>query len=357
VVVTGGVHQVCAGAAPRDAITHHLLESRRVIREMGLRSEILCEDDRIGPTLAGNVLRASTWDDVARPGDVAILHYSIGSPAFGHVLERCERVAIHYHNITPAELLWEDAPAVAIACLRGRRELASLAGRVAAAAADSRFNADELATLGFPDAAVVGVMRRELPVVPAPAGPRPPGGPLSLLFVGRGVPNKAQHHLIAALAALRQSGEEDARLHLIGSWVGMEAYAGRCARLARDLRVAEHVVVEGSVEDDRLARAYADCDAFVCLSDHEGYCVPLVEAMASGRPIVAFASSAVTETVGEAGLLLDEKPPSLVAEAVREAASNPRLAARMGEGRRERLAHLGAGAVASRVRAFVETLA
>jgi glycosyltransferase involved in cell wall biosynthesis len=350
-----GVHQVCAGAVPRDAITHHLLASRRVIRRMGLRSEILCEDDRIDPTLAGDVQRVSEWSHVARPGDAAILHYSIGSPAFGHVLARCDNVAIHYHNITPAELLWEDAPAVAMACLRGREELASLAGRVVAAAADSHFNADELATLGFPAAMVVGVMRRELPVIPASSAARSAGQPMNLLFVGRGVPNKAQHHLIATLAALRQCGE-DARLHLIGSWEGMEAYANRCARLARDLRVAEHVDIEGSVDDGRLARAYAESDCFVCLSDHEGYCVPLVEAMAATLPIVAYASSAVTETVGTAGLVLDEKPPSLVAEAVGETMSSPRLAARMEAGRRERLAHLGADAVASRVRAFVETL-
>jgi glycosyltransferase involved in cell wall biosynthesis len=354
--VSGGVHQVCAGAVPRDAITRHLLESRRVIRGMGLRSEILCEDDRIDPTLAGDVHRVSEWSAIARPGDAAILHYSIGSPAFAHVLARCDRVAIHYHNITPAELLWEDAPAVAMACLRGREELATLAGRVVAAAADSRFNADELGALGFPVASVVGVMRRELPVVSAPARHRPAGGPHRLLFVGRGVPNKAQHHLIAALAALRQCGE-DAHLHLIGSWEGMETYAGRCARLARDLRVTDHVAFEGSVDDGRLAQAYAESDAFVCLSDHEGYCVPLVEAMASALPIVAYASSAVTETVATAGLMLDEKPPSLVAESVVEVASNPGLAVRMEEGRRERLEHLGADAVAARVRAFTEVLA
>jgi glycosyltransferase involved in cell wall biosynthesis len=355
VVVSGGVHQVCAGAVPRDAITHHLLESRDVIRSMGLRSEIFCEDGHVAPDLAGDVHGVSRWDALAEPGDAAILHYSIGSPAFGHVMERCDRVAIHYHNITPAELLWEDAPAVAMACQRGRAGLAALAGRVVAAAADSHFNARELDALGFPRAAVVGVMRRELPVV-ASSSPRHPEGPLRLLFVGRGVPNKAQHHLIAALAAVRQSGR-DARLHLIGSWVGMEAYARRCGRLARDLRVDDHVVVEGSVDDARLAGAYAESDVFVCLSDHEGYCVPLVEAMAAALPIVAYASSAVTETVGGAGLLLDEKPPSLVAEAVLATVSDPRLAARMAAGRSGRLADLDAVAVAARVRAFVESLA
>lgn len=350
--MNGGVHQVCAGAVPRDAISHHLLESQRVLRDMGLRSEILCEDERIHPSLADRVRPVSDWDAVARPGDAALLHYSIGSPAFGHVLRRCDRTAIHYHNITPAELLWEDAPAVALACARGRQELAGLAHQVGSAAADSGFNAAELHDLGFPEAEVVGVMRRELPVSPAA---RSGDGRLRLLFVGRGVPNKAQHHLIGALAALRQAGA-DALLSLVGTWEGMEPYERRCRRLARDLRVDGHVDFAGSLDDAGLARAYASSDCFVCLSDHEGYCVPVVEAMAAGLPIVAWSAGAVPETVGDAGLLLDDKRPSMVAEAVLEATSNPGLARRMEAGRRAQLHRLSAEAVAGRLRTFVEGL-
>ena len=347
--MTLGVHQVCAGAVPRDAISHHLLESQRVLRAMGLRSEILCEEGRIHPSLADAVRPVREWDAVARPGDAAVLHYSIGSPAFGYVLDRCERSAIHYHNITPAELLWEDAPAVALACARGREELGLLAGRVTAAAADSGFNADELVTLGYPSADVIGVMRRELPV--ARRTPTTGDGRVRLVFVGRGVPNKAQHHLIAALAALRQSGT-DAELSLVGTWEGMEPYRDRCLRLVQDLRLDEFVDFAGSVDDARLARAYAESDCFVCLSDHEGYCVPLLEAMAASLPIVAFAAGAVPETVGDAALLLDDKHPSLVAEAVREVLGSPRLSRHMAEGRRAQLEHFGAGAVADRLRAF-----
>jgi glycosyltransferase involved in cell wall biosynthesis len=351
--VTQGIHQVCAGAVPRDAISHHLLESQRVLHGMGIRSEILCEEGRIHPALADVVRPVGQWDAIAEPGDAAVLHYSIGSPAFGHVLDRCARSAIHYHNITPAELLWEDAPAVAQACAQGREELALLAGRVTAAAADSGFNADELVSLGYPSADVIGVMRRELPVAPRTRSGA--DGRVRLLFVGRGVPNKAQHHLIAALAALRQSGT-DAQLSLVGTWEGMEPYEDRCRRLVRDLRLEEHVDFAGSVDDQQLARAYAESDSFVCLSDHEGYCVPLIEAMAAGLPVVAFAAGAVPETVGDAALLLDDKHPSLVAEAVREVLRNPRLVRHMAEGRRAQLDHFGAGAVAGRLRAFAQGL-
>ena len=146
-------------------------------------------------------------------------------------------------------------------------------------------------------------------------------------------------------------------LTLVGTWEGMEAYEARCRRLARRLLVDEQVIFAGSLDDAALARAYAESDCFVCLSNHEGYCVPLVEAMAASLPIVGFAAGAVPETIGRAGLILDEKPPSLVAEAVLAVTGDdPRLAARMAAGRREQLGALGHGAVAERLRAFAEAL-
>ena len=166
-VLVRGVHQVLAGAVPYDAITRHALAAREVIRGMGLRSEILCEADHIDGTLAGEILPDAAWDRIAEPGDVAILHYSIASPAFDRVLERSGSAAIHYHNITPAELLWRFAPAIAQECAAGRRRLAELADRVGHAAADSAFNADELTALGFPDH---GRRRRGTPATAAPPG-------------------------------------------------------------------------------------------------------------------------------------------------------------------------------------------
>ncbi len=351
-VIAGGVHQIAAGAVPLDAITRHLLASREVIRGMGLRSEILVEADHIDGSLAGEVLPHQRWDEIAQPGDTAILHYSIASPAFAWVLERTDRIAMHYHNITPAELLWRYAPAIARECAVGRRQLVDLVPRVRHAAADSTFNALELAALGSPGASVVGVLRRPRP----PARRlRPEGGRTRLLFVGRGVPNKAQHDLILALAALRQT-DLDAELVLIGSWGGAESYERHCRRLAARLGLEDRLTLAGTVDDAALSQAYADADVFVCLSDHEGYCVPLVEAMEADLPIVAYAAGAIPETAGAAALLLDEKPPSLVAEAIVETVANPALRRRMAEGRRERLAVLSQEATAARLRAFVETL-
>ena len=110
----------------------------------------------------------------------------------------------------------------------------------------------------------------------------------------------------------------------------------------------------GSIDDTELANAYATSDVFVCLSDHEGFCAPLLEAMTAGLPIVAYASTAIPWTVGDAALLLDEKPPSLVAEAIIETLRNPTLRARMAEGRRERLDYHRPEMVQHRLLEFIE---
>lgn len=347
--MTPGVHQVLAGAAQRDAITNHALEARSVIRGMGIRSEVFCEADHIDPTLAGEVLPHTAWPQRAGPADRPILHYSIASPAFWDVAARCDALAVHYHNITPAELLWQFAPGIALECQDGRRRLGDLAERVAWAAADSTFNADELGALGFPRPTVVGVMRR--PPAERTAAPREVDT-TRLLFVGRGVPNKAQHDLVFALAALREAGV-DAELRLVGSWAGTEGYRRYIESLAETLGIGHRVSILGSIGDDALAEEYERASVFLCLSDHEGYCVPLVEAMERDLPIVAYAQGAVPETAGEAALLLDEKPPSLVAEAVIETLANEGLAARMAAGRTARLDDLALERVAGRVRDFI----
>lgn len=350
--MSDGVHQVAASAAPRDAITHHMLQARAVLRGLGLRSEIFVDPEHLHPGLAGDVLAAGRWEEVARPSDAAILHYSIASPAIFHVVDRCPRCAIHYHNITPAELLWRFAPRIALECAVGRRRLRELAGRVVAVAADSGYNGTELERLGFGEATVLGVMRAPLPAVARRE--RAPGETTRILFVGRGVPNKAQHHLVMASAALTDAGI-DHRIDLVGSWPAPD-YERYCAALAETLGAGDRIHVAGPVEDGELAQRYADADVFLCLSDHEGFCVPLIEAMDAGAPIVAFASSAVPETLEDAGLLLGEKPPSLVAEAVAETLSNHDLRARMSAGRARRLEAMAPAALAGRLARFVDAI-
>ena len=347
--MTPGIHQVLAGAAERDALTNHALAAQRVIRDMGFASEVFVEDAHISPEGGTRVHEHTTWDAVAQTGDLAIVHYSIDSPAFDYALDRAAKSAVHYHNVTPAELLWRDLPALAAQCRDGRTRLGEMTGRVVRSASDSQFNAQEMLALDLPPADVVGILRPQLSIPPRTTGAvhsRP-----RLLFVGRGVPNKCQHELIMALAALGDAGV-DAELRLVGSWGGSRPYFERCLRTARMLGVTDSVVVLDSLSDEDLAREYADADVFLCLSDHEGYCVPLLEAMAADLPIVAFAAGAVPETLGRAGLLLNDKSPSVVAEAV-AAVLGGALAGEMRDGRGAQLAHHSREATAQRLQAFI----
>lgn len=342
------LHQIAAGAAPRDAITNHLLRSRDLLRSQGWESEIFAE--HIHPELADLVHPIQTMSPP--PGAAAILHYSINSAAFELAMEKFDRTALHYHNITPADLLWRHAPGVARACVLGRRELARFARAVDHACADSEFNAEELRAAGAEGASAVGILRREFDGgVMAAERPAPDSAEPQLLFVGRGIPNKAQHDLILSIAALHEAACP-ARLQLIGSWDAAPAYERWCHELVRGLGLESHVSFSGSLSDVALRSAYEAADLLLCLSDHEVFCVPLLEALEVGLPIVAFDAGAVAETLGPAGLVLPSKEPSLVAEAVMAVVSDPSLRTSFRHHSYERLEHFSSRSVSDRLVRF-----
>jgi len=258
---------------------------------------------------------------------------------------------MQYHNITPPDLLWRYSPGLAQQCAEGRAYLASLTTRVNHASADSAFNADELVALGFRDPTVIGILRNR---ARQPGTIARPDGRLRLLFVGRGVANKCQDDLILTLASLQQAGVS-ADLRLVGAWGPGHAFEGRCRWLAKRLGVDDSVAFLGSVSDAALDSEYASADAFVCMSRHEGFCVPIIEAMEAGLPVVARRAGAVSETLGQGGVLLDDPTPSDMAEAiiVLLAGEIPVLAS----GRVAQLEHHSEQATGQRLRAFAKELA
>jgi glycosyltransferase involved in cell wall biosynthesis len=355
IVGVTGVHQVVAGAAPRDAITNHVMAARAVIRSMGLRSEVFAEPRHTASSLSADVLPYERWDGIAESDDIAVIHYSIDSPAFTYVAARAGGVALHYHNITPPALLWPWAPALAVQCAQGRTRLAQIAASAMAAAADSEFNARELRAVGIAEPSVIGILRGPGLAEVAPAARAPGSTAQRILFVGRGVPNKAQDELILAVASLRQAGV-DAELRLVGAWGGNRAFEERCRWVAERAGAEPYVHFLGSIDDAALAAEYRDATVFACASRHEGYCVPIIEAMAAGLPIVARAAGAVPETTGEAGFLLDDPTPSEMAEAMALVIDGA-LGHRMREGRGAQLAHHSADATEARLREFVAMVA
>ncbi len=338
------IDQVVPSLASRDAIGGHVLQLQELLVGRGFESDIYY--GTATPDRLGHGLPMARIGERPETGRALLYQLSIGSGVADVFRQRPERKLVNYHNITPAPLLDPWLPEVGDEVRWGRAQMAALAGVTELAVADSRFNERELQVAGYRATATVPLLL-DLASFAGAADPATAerlrrersGGGTTMLFVGKVAPHKAQHDLVKALAAYRRVYDPRARLKVVGGAIS-EEYRRAVLSFADALGLGDALELAGSVTHEELVAYYEAADVFVCLSDHEGFCVPLVEAMTHRVPIVGTQSTAVPETIGEAGLVLRDKSPLRVATAVHRVVSDPYL--------RERLA---AGA-AARVEAF-----
>lgn len=335
------LHQFVAGFNAGDAISNEARVIRAAVRARGLASEIYCEPARVPPERrreTRDVVRAA---EEIGPEDAVLLHLSIGSPANDiFAALRTARRALLYHNITPPEWFAGLRDATARLLAVGLEQARRLAGVARVTLADSAFNAAELRALGHPEAAVFPLAMdfREIRAAPNAARLREwSDGRLNVLFVGRGAPNKRIEDLLAAFHYLQRFVEPASRLIHVGSYAGAERYLGLLQARVRAWRLRD-AVFAGALPQAGLSAAWAAAHVFLCLSEHEGFCVPLVEAMAHDVPIVAYAAGAVEETLGGAGVLLRTKRWDLIAELIGRIARDARLREAILAAQRRRLA-------------------
>jgi glycosyltransferase involved in cell wall biosynthesis len=322
------VDQVIPSLASRDAIGQHTLAIRDALRAAGVASEIY-----YGTCTPDVASEGRPLAQLGRPDPQRCLLYqlSIGSPVFDLLMARPEPKLANYHNITPVELLEPWEPAVGYELRLGRAQLRRLAPHCHLAVADSRFNEQELLDAGYRQTVVVPLLIDMARTAPRPdpataarlADQRRRGG-LDLLFVGKVSPHKAPHDLVKMLWVLRRQLDPEARLHLVGSALGSR-YEPALRAFVEDLGLTEAVDLAGSVTPAELEAYYQAADVFVCASDHEGFCVPVVEALGHGLPVVAYAAGAVPETIGDAGILLPDKDPLVFATVVHRVGTDPQV--------------------------------
>jgi len=314
------VDQVIPSLASRDAIGVHTVNLRDGLRAAGIDSDIYYGSHT--PDVAGEGRPVVELGRATR--DRWLLYQaSIGSPVYDILAARSEPKLVNYHNITPAELLRDWEPAVAYEVALGRTQLARLAPQSRFAVADSAYNESELIALGYRGTAVVPLLidmhaKSDEPdpeLAASLARRKEREGGADLLYVGKISPHKAPHDLVKMLDVLRRTDDPHARLHLVGSPLG-ETYEPALQAFIAELGLVGAVNLTGSVTGAELEAYYRAADVFVCASDHEGFCVPLAEAMGHGVPIVAYGVTAVPETVGGAGLVLPDKSPVRFAAAV-----------------------------------------
>jgi L-malate glycosyltransferase len=316
------VHQVLATLGYGDAIGNEVLGIQRVLQRAGYHSEIFVEtaDDRL------EHLTADYHDlaEASHPNNILIHHFSIGSRASRIAYALPDRMLLVYHNITPPHYFVDVHPLLVQQCFLGRRELSFYASRCDLALGDSEYNRQELESAGFPRTGV-------LPVVPdfshLAASPNyMQAGTfdddfVNLLFVGRMIPNKRIEDLIRWFHAYQRWFNPRSRLLLVGSYAGFERYLAMLQEFIARIGAAD-VHFLGHVSNEELAAYYQLADVFVCASEHEGFCVPLVEAFHMEVPVIAYAASAVPATLDGGGILVTSKEPVAVASVIHEVATN-----------------------------------
>jgi glycosyltransferase involved in cell wall biosynthesis len=308
-----------------DAIGNEALVIQGHLRRAGFESDLFAE--RVHPRMAHLARPLWEYEQVSSPETVCLFHFSIGSAAGRLIYHAPDRLVSIYHNITPPHYFLGFHPHLAGLCYHGRRELAAFAPRTELALGDSEFNRKELEESGY---ARTGVLPIVLDLSAYQAPPSPVIRRLyhddrsNLLFVGRIIPNKKIDDLIRVFACYQRYVNPRSRLLLVGDHRGHEKYYDRLQEMVRDLRLDE-VVFSGHVDDDDLRAYYSVAHLFLCLSEHEGFCVPLLEAMSFGLPVLAYDAGAVRETLRGGGLLLTDKTPLTVAELAHDVLTNPDL--------------------------------
>lgn len=346
------VHQVLSGAGPVDAVTSQARAFRALFARWGWGGTDVAW--HIDPRVAGAVqpLRMLR-EHPPGPEDLLLIHYSAYAPRLREILDLPQRKVLLSHNVTPARWFWDYEAGIAVQCALGRRQLPEYAEKADVVAGVSLYNARELGS------------ERVVPILfdPAPLGPAPAldalapvggagGGPPTLLFVGRVAPHKRQDELIRLLALLRAHRLPGARLILVGEPM-TAAYQDALAQLADELAPGAVEFRQG-LSTAELAAAYAEADVFVCLSEHEGFCIPLLEAFHLATPVVSRPSGGIPEVAGDGALLVADRDLAVVAELVALAVGDADLRAQLRARGRERLAAYGHDTTAAALRALLE---
>jgi len=295
--------------------------------------------EHVHPALAGQVfeLRATRF----RASETLVFHYAVWTRALERFLNAPSTRVLLYHNITPGDLLRDYNPVLADHCDRARAAMPRLRGQCAAVIADSEFNATELRANGMDDVSVVPLL---LNLSARRTDERPPSDPV-VLSVGRLAPNKRIEDMLKAFTLYQRYRSPEASLLLVGPYHEFEGYQRALERLAERLG-ARSVRFTGRLPREERDAWYRRASAYICSSIHEGFCAPVIEALANGVPVVARAAGAVPETLGGAGIVLDDDDPAVYAEALCEVISSQSTRAQLARAAERRLVELSPARVA-----------
>ncbi|AKJ02723.1 Glycosyltransferase [Archangium gephyra] len=323
---------------------------RELLRSWGYASEIYADqwDEECRPL----VRPAKDYPREADDASALIIHHSFESRLVPLIARSPGRKAVVYHNVTPARLFEGFERKVAQACEAARDELLAMRPLVECAWAYSRFSAEELVAAGYPHVSVLpfAVDWRAFDVEPDPVlRAELDDGCANLLFVGRAVPSKRVDDVLRVFTAWQRLYQPRSRL-LIAGYLNRETPYGAYLYGLKEMLGAERVQFLGRVSAAQLSACFSVASAYVSMSRHEGFGVPLLEAMYRGVPVVAYGAAAVPETMGGAGVASLTNDPVEMARLLAVLERDPALRREMVAAQRARVEQLGQEAVAEAVR-------
>lgn len=345
--------QILADIQFGDAVTDHAFALQKALRNLGYQSEIFAE--HIHPALAGRARPISAF----HPGELVIHHFAIGSGLNERIKEikDCKKVLI-YHNITPPHFFEGYNLHSQTLCVQALQQLETLKDCYHLCIGVSEYNCEQLRNMGFLNVCALPILYdfQHLPQEGDPAMMKAlDTGTANILFLGRIAPNKKQEDVIKAFY-LFQRIRPDSRLLLAGGYQGMEKYLNELISLSSLLGIADKVSFLGKVSYETMTALYKRADLLLSMSEHEGFCVPLLEAMYFDLPVLAYVSSAIPETLGGGGVLFYEKNYPLVAEMMERMVTDQALRQDIISAQRERLKELDEAVICKKFEAIIKDL-
>ena len=298
-----------------DAVSNDTIALKDAIQNMGYETQIYAEN--IDPRLPQGIVRPYKDMPVLQREDILIYHLSTGTK-LNYTVDKysCRKIMV-YHNVTPPEYFRGYSAVSYDLCREGQNGTRYLADKMDYCLADSAYNKAELERLGY---------RCPIDVLPILIAfddyKKAPNKKIirryddeytNILFTGRIAPNKKHEDIISAFYNYKKFINKKSRLFLVGSYNGTEKYYAQLKEYVKSLGLKD-VYFTGHIRFDEILAYYKVADLFLCMSEHEGFCVPLVEAMFFDVPVIAYNSTAIAGTLGGSGILLDDKDPQWVAE-------------------------------------------
>ncbi len=348
------VYQYLPGVASGDAVTTHALEIQKALQQWGVSSQIYAPSQHVKPACRDWCRDYREANHNGGAATIHLYHFSIGSELSHFISRQKGKKVMIYHNITPHSFFIHFNSQRGLAAYTGREQLQQLASDYDLALGDSEYNRKELEKIGFQKTGVLPLFIEADDWEEAAEDAIPfDDGFVNFLFVGRVVPNKKIEDLIKTFYFYQKTIDSRCRLYLVGPTEGFEKYKNYLETFCASLDV-RHVIFTGRVSPEERNRLYKQADIFLCLSEHEGFCMPLLEAMHFGAPVIAYAAAAVPETLGRAGVLIQEKDFQKIAEMAHQIVVNEELRKKIRAGQRERLKDFDRSKAENKLKEYLE---